>query len=82
MTDARMPKFVGAPDPELKNSPIVDENDDSYEVIEPMSGEFPVCYFNNIAYDNKTYVCSGSGELLRCEKGVWVREGTCDPDNL
>lgn len=65
---------VGAPDPELKNSPVVD--------VEIEEGEFSgidqdveVCYFNGVRYASGDYVCSGD-ELLRCENGVWVRSGT------
>ncbi|QBQ54548.1 DUF1496 domain-containing protein [Nitrosococcus wardiae] len=71
---------VGAPDPELKNSPIALESDEETEVLRlEVPGE-PVCYFNNQSYKNGTHVCS-SGVLLRCDYGVWVRVGPCDPDN-
>jgi hypothetical protein len=63
---------VGAPDPELKTSPIFDEYE---EVSMDMELEAGVCYFNDIAYPIGQFVRSGS-ELLRCEgRGVWVREG-------
>jgi hypothetical protein len=63
---------VGAPDPELKTSPIFDEYE---EVSLDMELEAGVCYFNDIAYPIGQFVRSGS-ELLRCEgRGVWVREG-------
>ena len=64
---------VGAPDPELKNSPILDEPDD--EVADELELESGVCYFNNMAYRLGEYVLSGS-EPLHCEeRGVWVRAG-------
>jgi hypothetical protein len=64
---------VGAPDPELKNSPILDEFDD--ELPDELELETGVCYFNNVAYPLGDYVMSGS-EVLRCqERGVWVRTG-------
>jgi hypothetical protein len=63
---------VGAPDPELKSSPIFDEEDEQSLDLELESG---VCYFNNVAYKIGQYVLSGD-ELLRCEgRGVWIREG-------
>lgn len=63
---------VGAPDPELKTSPIFDEYE---EVSLDMELEAGVCYFNSAAYPIGQFVRSGS-ELLRCEgRGVWVREG-------
>ncbi|MEJ2060841.1 MAG: hypothetical protein P8Y64_10200 [Gammaproteobacteria bacterium] len=74
-------RSVGAPDPELRNSPIMEETDEDFEVLAQETDELPVCYFNSTAYAHGTFVCSGSGELLRCEKGVWVRSGGCDPDN-
>ena len=74
--------YVGAPDPELKNSPIMEELDEDYEVFAQEVEETGVCYFNGTVFHRGDFVCSGSGELLRCERGVWVREGTCDPENL
>ena len=68
---------VGAPDPELKTSPIFDEYD---EISLDLELEAGICYFNNAAYAVGEYVRSGS-ELLRCEeRGVWVREGEMRPD--
>jgi len=81
MTHNRKPPLVGAPDPELKNSPIIEETDEEFDSLAQETEELDVCYFNNVSYDNGEYVCSGSGELLRCEGGLWIREGSCDPDN-
>jgi hypothetical protein len=77
MTDAkRQAPRVGAPDPELKNSPIFDSADWD-EMSLDLELESGVCYFNAQSYALGSYVCSGD-ELLRCEeRGVWVREGTC-----
>jgi hypothetical protein len=66
---------VGAPDPELKNSPIVDRESEEFEMLDLESG---VCYFNGVDYTNGAYVCSGN-ELLHCERGVWIRKGSCYP---
>lgn len=81
MTGHHKPLYVGAPDPELKTSPILESMDEEAEVIPQEAGETPACYYNSATYEDGTYVCSGSGELLRCEKGMWVQVGTCDPDN-
>ena len=72
------PPQVGAPDPEHRTSPILDEVDEDLPVdIDVDTG---VCYFNNVAYRLGDYVLSGS-EVLRCEaRGVWVREGEMRPD--
>ncbi|MGD2137898.1 MAG: DUF1496 domain-containing protein [Gammaproteobacteria bacterium] len=77
MTDAsKHAAKVGAPDPELKNSPIfdvLDADEPSYD----LELETGVCYFNSRSYAIGSYVCSGD-ELLRCEeRGVWIREGSC-----
>ncbi len=71
---------VGAPDPELKTSPIFDEYDE--EGLAEFDVETGVCYFNGETYPIGEYVLSGS-ELLRCERrGVWVREGEMRPERL
>jgi hypothetical protein len=67
---------VGAPDPELKTSPIFDEYE---EISLDLELEAGACYFNNVAYPIGQYVTSGS-ELLQCEgRGVWVRKGEKRP---
>lgn len=72
---------VGAPDPERRNSPIIDEAaDDDQDGMDPDSVEFAGCYFNDVRHDHGRHVCSGD-ELLRCERGKWLRIGSCDPDN-
>lgn len=81
MATQHQPIAVGAPDPEARTSPILEERDEEYEVLGQEVEDLPNCYFNNVAYPDHTYVCSGSGALLRCEKGVWVRKSGCDPDN-
>ncbi len=75
MTETGETPDVGAPDPEQRNSPIFDTDDDKMSL--DLEFEEGVCYFNNQTYNIKDYVCSGN-ELLRCEeRGVWVREGSC-----
>lgn len=74
------PTQVGAPDPERKTSPILDETSGDDEGLthnfEPETG---ICYFNGKPFAIGEYVCSGN-ELLHCEeRGVWVRRGPCDP---
>ncbi len=67
---------VGAPDPELRNSPIIDDSEyDEQAGSRDLELEEGVCYFNGAAYPIGTYVQSGS-ELLQCTGGgVWVRSG-------
>lgn len=67
---------VGAPDPELKTSPIIDEYE---ELSLGMELEAPCCYFNDVAYPISTYVRSGD-EVLHCQdRGAWVRIGEALP---
>lgn len=69
---------VGAPDPESDTSPIFDEGDRD-EIPLDHELETGFCLFNNEQFDLGQYVCSGN-ELLRCEdRGVWIREGECEP---
>lgn len=63
---------VGAPDPELKTSPILDELEDLSLDQELESGS---CYFNDVPYPRGEFLQSGD-ELLQCEdRGIWVRIG-------
>ncbi len=67
---------VGAPDPQLKTSPIFDEYADPSLDLELEAG---ACYFNDVSYPIGEFVLSGS-ELLHCEgRGVWVRRGEARP---
>ncbi|MFA7096452.1 MAG: hypothetical protein WC383_08230 [Gammaproteobacteria bacterium] len=80
MPERQPPIYVGAPDPELKNSLIIEETDEDFHVLAQEAADVPVCYFNGIAYPHGQHICSGT-DLLRCEDGAWVREGSCDPVN-
>jgi hypothetical protein len=67
---------VGAPDPELKNSPILDNDEEESLDAELEAG---ACYFNGASYPIGHYVRSGE-EVLRCAgRGVWVRQGEIEP---
>lgn len=67
---------VGAPDPELKNSPIVDELEaDEQAGSRDLELEEGMCYFNGRSFRIGEYVQSGS-EVLECSgRGVWIRKG-------
>jgi hypothetical protein len=71
---------VGAPDPELRNSPIIDEAEyDEHAGGRDLELEAGACYFNGERFAIGEYVLSGS-EVLRCsERGVWVRQGEKRP---
>jgi hypothetical protein len=72
---------VGAPDPELKTSPIIDESEyDEHAASPDLESEAPVCYFNQERFALGAYVQSGD-EVLQCtEHGVWVRKGEKRPE--
>lgn len=71
---------VGAPDPELDNSPIVDDSQfDEHAGSRDLELEQGVCYFNGKSFPIGTYVLSGS-EVLQCAgRGVWVSKGEKRP---
>lgn len=80
MTERTHAPQVGAPDPELRTSPIMAEMDwESEDLKQEQPGE-PVCYFNDVSYPNGAYVSSGS-TVLHCHYGIWVEAGSSDPDN-
>ncbi len=71
---------LGAPDPERRNTPILEESSDDFAEQALPEGGTQLCYFNDMAYAHDSYVCSGD-ELLHCRRGVWVLQGSCDPVN-
>jgi hypothetical protein len=71
---------LGAQDPELKNSPILRDDDEEIETLREAVPDEPVCYYNASAYADGTLVRSGTA-LLRCDMGIWVPIGPADPDN-
>ncbi|WOJ93105.1 hypothetical protein R0135_15150 [Congregibacter variabilis] len=80
MTTVSGIRTVGEQDPEKRNSPVTDENDDlDYDLHENV-GEHTHCHFNDIAYPHGTFVRSG-GSLLRCDRGVWLVSVSDDIDS-
>ena len=80
MSEQKSYPDVGAPDPELENSPIADDTlEETEDLKQELPGE-PVCLFNSTEYPNGTYVLSGTS-LLRCDYGIWVPAGPGDPEN-
>jgi hypothetical protein len=68
---------VGAPDPELHNSPIALEDDIDTDVVRQQVPGEPVCWFNGAEYATGDFVASGS-QVFRCNYGVWVEAGSVD----
>lgn len=70
---ANLPQ-VGAPDTELRTSPIFDDGDDELLSLD-RELESAACYFNGKPYEFGKYVLSGD-EVLYCDdRGIWVRKG-------
>ena len=80
MKDGTTHDHVGAPDPELKTSPILEEYDEDAPVLAQEIDDLPVCWYNGETYPSGAMVWTGDGSLLRCEKGVWVRQDLPEPD--
>ncbi|GBE09925.1 hypothetical protein BMS3Bbin12_02052 [bacterium BMS3Bbin12] len=78
--EERMPPQVGAPDPERETSPVADETDEDFPPAGMQADDRPVCLFNGVVFQDGEFVCSGA-DLLRCDCGIWIREGSCDPDH-
>ena len=66
---------LGAPDPEALTSSIMEETDEQFEELAQEFEAQGACYFNGVSYVNGSFASGGSGEVLRCERGIWVREG-------
>ena len=64
----------GAPDPELKNSPIADELDEDAESLRQQMPGDVVCYFNDRGFGHGEEIRSGES-VLRCNYGLWIRQG-------
>jgi hypothetical protein len=71
---------VGAPDPELRNSPIAEEEDLDTDVVRQQVPGEAVCWFNGAEFRNGAFVASGS-QVLVCSYGVWVDAGSIDERN-
>ena len=73
-------RTLGPQDPELRNSPVIGEMVEDREFPRQNVPNPARCYFNGQAFDDGTFVRSGS-TTLRCSSGVWVESGPGDPDN-
>jgi hypothetical protein len=71
---------VGAIDPELKTSPVIEETAEDADVFEQQAPELPTCWFNGEVFVTGELVRSGS-VVLQCRRGLWVEIGPADPSN-
>ena len=72
---------VGAQDPELRNSPIAEEEDEDTDVIRQQVPGEPVCWFNGSEFGHGSFVVSGT-RLLQCNYGVWMESPAGDTRDL
>ena len=63
MTELKYTKDVGAPDPELKSSPIAEEIDEETDVLRQEEPGEPVSYINNESNKKGSNVKSGTSIL-------------------
>jgi hypothetical protein len=71
---------VGAIDPELQTSPVIEETAEDADVLEQQAPEAPTCWFNGEVFATGELVRSGS-VVLECRRGLWVEIGPADPSN-
>lgn len=71
---------VGAPDPALATSPILDERElDEKAAARDLELEEPACVFNGVEYPIGAYVQTGDEVLLCSGRGVWIKKGDRHP---
>lgn len=71
---------VGAIDPELKTSPVLEETaEESYELSQ-QAPDSAVCFFNGEVFATGEFVRSGAA-VFECRRGLWVEIGPADPGN-
>lgn len=71
MMSKEYPIKVGAPLPELENSPIISDIDEEQELIDPEIPEERMCYYSGESYPHGTYIKTGV-VVLKCDRGAWV----------
>jgi hypothetical protein len=76
-TMAKKTQDLGAPDPELKNSPVAWEGDEETEALREETSEEPECFFNGEAFPHGAVIRSGSTRLS-CDHGIWIPVGPGD----
>lgn len=71
---------VGDQDPAERNSPIAAEEDEETPFLRQEVPGDAVCWFNDVAYEDGTFVRSGT-VVLRCDRGIWIESGPADAEN-
>jgi hypothetical protein len=70
---------LGVPDPDLRNSPVLEPVELEDRPSADDNTTLPVCYFNGESFEPGSYVRSGD-MVLRCEGGVWAALPRDDDD--
>lgn len=65
---------VGSVDPDLRNSPVLEESEEDQVVVGQEVPDQSSCYFNGQAYRSGEFVRTGT-VVLECRSGVWVEVG-------
>jgi 2-keto-4-pentenoate hydratase len=76
---ARM-RNVGAIDPELRTSPVIEETAEDADALSQLAPDAATCWFNGEMFATGELIRSGS-VVLQCSRGVWVEIGPGDPGN-
>jgi hypothetical protein len=71
---------VGAIDPKLRTSPVVEETSEEADTARQASPGDNVCFFNGVAFEPGAFVRSGT-MILECREGLWIEIGPADPRN-
>jgi hypothetical protein len=71
---------VGAIDPELQSSPVVEEMEEDAYTLRQQVADQAVCFFNGEVFRDGEFVRSGT-MMLKCSKGLWIEAGSADPRN-
>jgi hypothetical protein len=65
---------VGVAQSGKQTSPIALESDEDFDVMRQEVADEAVCWFNDQQFGHDDVVFSGN-DILRCDKGIWLRAG-------
>jgi hypothetical protein len=65
---------MGPVQADARTSPLAIESDEDYDVIRQEVEDEAICWFNDQQFAHDDVIFSGN-DILRCDKGLWVRAG-------
>jgi hypothetical protein len=71
---------VGAIDPKLKTSPVLEETAEDADVLRQQVPDAATCRFNGEVFATGALIRSGA-VMFECRRGLWVEIGPADPSN-